>query len=140
ITCLIIFSGSSARSIMSLRFARMRVPTRSKSPMVILLSTSKNRSLVASLLGMTTPGSCARSSGARHGESLRMPTAEKCRGHFESDRGYKSESAGILETSGNHGQRVAGEKRQEHGCENPEDQKLLLECHLIPLRRFRSGL
>src|ERR1700739_289481 len=38
ITCLIIFSGSSARSIMSLRFARIKVLTRSKSPMVMLLS------------------------------------------------------------------------------------------------------
>src|SRR5215813_10022555 len=32
ITCLIIFSGSSARSIMSLRLARISVPTLSKSP------------------------------------------------------------------------------------------------------------
>src|SRR5882757_8944654 len=37
ITCLIIFSGSSARSIMSFRFARIKVPTRSKSPMIFLL-------------------------------------------------------------------------------------------------------
>src|SRR5271169_3026090 len=36
-TCLIIFSGSSARSIISLRLARIRVLTRSKSPMVMLL-------------------------------------------------------------------------------------------------------
>src|SRR6202040_742232 len=42
ITCLIIFSGSSARSIMSLRFARIKVPTRSKSPMVFLLSKAPN--------------------------------------------------------------------------------------------------
>src|SRR5260370_17793377 len=38
ITCLIIFSGSSARSTMSLMFARIKVPTRSKSPMMSLLS------------------------------------------------------------------------------------------------------
>src|SRR5438132_273941 len=37
-TCLIIFSGSSAWSTRSLRFARMRVDTRSKSAMRILLS------------------------------------------------------------------------------------------------------
>src|SRR6267378_2081246 len=37
ITCLIIFSGSSARSIMSFKFARIKVPTRSKSPMIFLL-------------------------------------------------------------------------------------------------------
>src|SRR5260370_28201690 len=38
ITCLIIFSGSCARSTMSLIFARIKVLTRSKSPMVNLLS------------------------------------------------------------------------------------------------------
>src|SRR5216683_1702467 len=41
ITCLIIFSGSSARSTMSLIFARISVPTRSKSPMIDLLSRTK---------------------------------------------------------------------------------------------------
>jgi hypothetical protein len=35
---LIIFSGSSARSTMSFRLARIKVLTRSKSPMVLLLS------------------------------------------------------------------------------------------------------
>src|SRR2546421_4841344 len=41
ITCLIIFSGSSARSTMSLMFARIKVLTRSKSPMMNLLSRTK---------------------------------------------------------------------------------------------------
>src|SRR5271169_5447305 len=41
ITCLIIFSGSSARSIMSFRLARIKVPTRSKSPMTFLLSNGR---------------------------------------------------------------------------------------------------
>src|ERR1700730_10371709 len=40
-TCLIIFSGSSARSTMSFRFARINVLTRSKSPMMHLLSNNK---------------------------------------------------------------------------------------------------
>src|SRR5580658_2901466 len=38
ITCLIIFSGSSALSIRSLRFARTRVDTRSNSATIVLLS------------------------------------------------------------------------------------------------------
>src|SRR5258708_33649567 len=42
ITCLIMLSGSSARSIMSLRFARIKVLTRSRSPMMILLSNRKH--------------------------------------------------------------------------------------------------
>src|SRR6516225_2406937 len=40
-TCLINFSGSSARSIMSFRLARIKVPTRSRSPMVMLLSNDR---------------------------------------------------------------------------------------------------
>src|SRR5215510_14593052 len=63
-----------------------------------------------------------------------MPAAEECRGHFDSDRGYKSESARILDAGGDDGQRVTRQKRQKHGGKNPEDQKLLLECHLIPQR------
>src|SRR5258708_26681589 len=42
ITCLIIFSGSSARSTMSLMFARIKVLTRSKSPMMNLLSRTND--------------------------------------------------------------------------------------------------
>src|SRR2546423_4317481 len=42
ITCLIICSGSSARSIASFRFARIKVPTRSKSPMIVLPSNQSS--------------------------------------------------------------------------------------------------
>src|ERR1700732_1671195 len=42
ITCLIIFSGSSARSIMSFRFARINVLTLSKSPMTFSFQTAGN--------------------------------------------------------------------------------------------------
>src|SRR5580698_5447043 len=45
ITCLIIFSGSSARSIMSFRLARINVLTLSKSPMTFLLSNGRKRLL-----------------------------------------------------------------------------------------------
>src|ERR1700686_1424348 len=42
-TCLMSFSGSSARSIMSFRLARIKVLTPSKSPMTFLLVRRLNR-------------------------------------------------------------------------------------------------
>src|SRR5208282_3829996 len=72
-TCLIIFSGSSARSIISLRLARIKVLTRSKSPMVMLLSnfflSDENQFLGPTAVGKAAPfGGCG---GGRSAEILR---------------------------------------------------------------------
>src|SRR5215467_8766074 len=104
ITCLIIFSGSSARSIMSLRFARIKVPTRSKSPMVFLLPR----------------------------KSLRMRAKQDRRGHLEDDPRNNAKSTEIFDAGEDSRHQVADQERHQHRTEDPDNQKLFLECHLIP--------
>src|SRR5882724_3064349 len=103
ITCLIIFSGSSARSIMSFRLARIRVPTRSKSPMVFLPS-----------------------------DELRMPRCGKCcRELSENCSGAEIAGDKILEARGQATQEVPSEKRRRYCRDDPDDQELLLDSHVV---------
>src|ERR1700730_6559832 len=77
-TCLIIFSGSSARSIMSLRLARIKVLTRSKSPIVVLPSLHENS---AKLKQRTATG--------EHGMDLHPCQAGQREGHQNCSPEYE---------------------------------------------------
>src|SRR5579862_4288078 len=102
-TCLIIFSGSSARSIMSFRLARIKVPTRSKSPIVILLSNHSKS---------------FRSAGDGASVLAHKPSNEM-------QKSWRVEQAGrnqVIRHVGGISEEVPGQARQQSDADNHQNQ------------------
>src|SRR6266850_2489083 len=131
ITCLIIFPGSSARSTMSFRFARIKVLTRSKSPMMHLLSKSKyckplktlkkNRRLpVAFKISL---GQQVQAPNSRR--KLHQPWQRK-----EAERDC------LLKRPDRPAQKLVKQKPNRHHYENPSNERSFFPVHCHPPRPF----
>src|SRR5215472_3970491 len=125
ITCLIIFSGSSARSIISFRLARIRVLTRSKSPMV----SSFRRSL-------PLPKPTFRCESPFRVDSKRFRSTIPFVAHFSPPRDGETPlpKPGTLERSGDLRPGHVDQDQDGENSKPPEDCPLLIQCdgHDVP--------
>src|ERR1700730_1420778 len=125
ITCLIILSGSSAWSIMSFRFARIRVLTRSRSPMMILLSDCDKP---------FTSRATTQNRGSP--EKKRLQTKQEPR---ESTEGREPERKTIFQCHLRVSGKLRDQKLHYHHREYPQDQKDFSHGHgLFPQRQKKA--
>src|SRR5712664_707779 len=126
ITCLIIFSGSSARSTISFRFARIKVLTRSRSPMMNLLSKTKYcKPLERSKENRRLMG---RSSDSR--QKIDAPN-HRCELHQPWHR-KDAERDDSLKRVDRPAQKVVKQKTGPHHRENPNHEKFFIHGHCHP--------
>src|SRR5882762_1110244 len=127
ITCLIIFSGSSARSTMSLMFARIKVLTRSKSPMMNLLSRIDD----------------AKHSKPFHDNQARLPALQSAseygvhavhsrRELREAQQRNESQRNGPAKRVDRARPKVVEHKTECHYHKNPKKKKLFFRAHGHP--------
>src|SRR5882762_252926 len=128
-TCLIFFSRSSSRSTMSFRFARIKVLTRSKSPMMNLLSiTNYCEPFKTSKKTATYPlpsKTCLRQQvqAANTGRKLRQR-----RQRNEAERDH------FLKRVDRPAQKVVKQKTDRYHHENPNHEKFFIHGHCHPPR------
>src|SRR5882724_3937032 len=127
ITCLIIFSGSSARSTMSFRFARIKVLTRSKSPMMHLLSKSKYCKPLKTLKkNRRLPVAFKISLG----QQVQAPNPHR-KFHQPRQRN-QAERNHLLKRVDRPAQEVVKQESDRHHHENPSNEKFFFPGHCHP--------
>src|SRR6266478_3736289 len=133
-TCLIIFSGSSARSIRSFRFARINVPTRSKSAMRILLS-EKLKPAARSGNKTEKPAAPAVRRGRWQNRELqkRGDGMRHRRNRTEAQRGE------AVNRQDHEAKKVAQEKRNGHREKDPQDHEFFLDRHVQPPKCYSAS-
>src|SRR5882724_2637261 len=141
-TCLIIFSGSSARSTMSFRFARIKVLTRSKSPMMNLLPTPidanhsnpQTKAALARRYLVGPPSEAGRSSDSRQ----KIHAANPRRKLHQPGQRNKTERYSLLKRPDRPAQIVVKQESDRHHHENPNDEKFFFPGHCHPPRAFSA--
>src|ERR1700722_2156797 len=126
ITCLIIFSGSSARSIMSFRLARIKVLTLSKSPMTFLLSNG--RKLLLPKRNKNFKATTRRHKTLLGAGLMQMPSQQMQEGGNIS----KAERRHLLRQVDRSSQEMPGGESNHHGAEDPEQQEFVFPRHGHP--------
>src|SRR6266850_5844638 len=127
ITCLIIFSGSSARSTMSFRFARINVLTRSKSPMMNLLSKTK---CCEPLKTWKKTAAYPLPSKISLGQQVQAPNSRR-KVHQPRQR-KDAERDSLLKRADRPAQKLVKEETDRHDHENPNNEKFFFPVHCHP--------